>query len=96
MSYRGYTNEQKIAMIHAFHQRTESVDDFCDHWGLRETTLRDWIERYERHGAEALTKATQWKRYSLARKQEAVKACLNNGILSTSTAFRVDPCFRGR
>ncbi|WP_298787515.1 helix-turn-helix domain-containing protein [uncultured Marinococcus sp.] len=95
MSYRGYTNEQKIAVIQAFHQRTERLEDFCDHWGIRETTLRDWISRYERYGAEALTKATQWKRYSQEQKQEAVEAYLNNGILFISTAFRVDPCFGG-
>ena len=80
MSYRGYTTEQKIAVIHAFHQRTESVDDFCDRWGIRGTTLREWMERYERHGSKALTKATQWKRYSPERKQEAVEAYLNDGI----------------
>ncbi|MFC3526457.1 hypothetical protein CHL76_14355 [Marinococcus halophilus] len=38
------------------------------------------MERYERHGGVALTKATQWKRYSSERKQEAVEAYLNNGI----------------
>lgn len=54
--------------------------DFCRHWDINEKTLREWTDRYERHGAEALTKATRWKRYSPELKQEAVETYLTGKL----------------
>ncbi len=72
MSKRSYSTEFKYEVLLAFRNRDYSIQDLCSRFQISKSSLRRWIDKFERYGIDGLKESKSWKSYSEELKKAAV------------------------
>lgn len=76
MSKSPYSTEQKIGIVEKYLLGEASCTELVCTYGIGETTLREWIRKYQEHGASAFFRTTGNAHYNKAFKTMCVEAVL--------------------
>lgn len=72
MSGKRYSKEFKYEVIVAYEKGNYSLKELCSKYQIAQTSLKEWIMEFEKHGSEGLKRSTSWKPYSKELKEAAV------------------------
>lgn len=82
-----FTPKEKLDLLTEFKQSSVPRAVFSRQHGIESQTLSRWLKKYELEGVQGLTEATKNRKYSVAFKEEVVRAFLNGeGSLDSLTS----------
>lgn len=65
--------EEKLEVVNLYLTHHQSISSLVKQFGITNTTLREWVRRYEQDGVDGLKESCHWKAYSLELKEQAVR-----------------------
>jgi transposase len=77
MPNRSHSIEFKLEVIQAYHQETYSVRELCSKYQIHNTSLYEWVEKFEKAGKKGLEKSRTSKNYPAILKEAAVRDYLS-------------------
>lgn len=72
MSRRARSLEEKLIIIHALKDGSQSISDLESTYNINNVSIYDWVYKYERYGVDGLKESLTWKKYSKELKLQAV------------------------
>ena len=73
----GYSKEFKYTVLSTYKESNFTVKELCEKFEIAQTSLKKWIERFEKYGMEGLRSSSPWKSYSKELKVIAVRDYLS-------------------
>lgn len=77
MSKRAFPPEIKFEVIKVFKDATYSLSEIEKMFKVDESTIRDWIYKFDSYGAEGLKESSTWKQYPKELKRSAINDYLS-------------------
>lgn len=77
MSNKFYSTEFKYKVITAYTNEHCTLREIYSRYQIRDITLYQWVEKFEKEGTKGLEDSKIWKSYSKELKEEAVKDYLS-------------------
>ena len=69
--------EEKLEAVHLYLEQGQSISTLVMKFEVSETTIREWIRKYQQDGIDGLKESRTWKRYSSELKEQAVRDYLD-------------------
>ncbi|WP_370568613.1 MULTISPECIES: IS3 family transposase [unclassified Fictibacillus] len=73
----GYSKEFKYTVLSTYKEGEFTIKEHCKKFEIAKTSLKKWIEQFERYGMEGLRSSSPWKSYSKELKVRAVRDYLS-------------------
>jgi transposase-like protein len=77
MSKSAHSLQEKIKIIEALKNGTHSISELVFIHKVSNSSIYDWVYKYEKYGVEGLNESSTWKRYSKELKLAAVQDSLS-------------------
>ncbi|WP_077620803.1 helix-turn-helix domain-containing protein [Bacillus sinesaloumensis] len=77
MSNKQYSLEFKYEVLRSYENKDYTIKELCSKYQISKTSLKEWIEDFEKYGTEGLKRSKSWKPYSKELKEAAVREYLS-------------------
>lgn len=65
--------EEKLEVVNLYLTHHQPTSSLVKQFGITNTTLREWVRRYEQDGVDGLKESRTWNNYSSDLKEQAIR-----------------------